>query len=82
MTLVMTEYEIRLMYKLAKDKNQQIKILADMNGCKPAVIRTLLKGYEMPKERKGWAIPEETKRMIAVEYMNGGISQMKLASMV
>jgi uncharacterized protein (DUF433 family) len=78
MTLVMTEYEIRQMYRLAKDKKEQIKILADLNKCKPAVIRSLLSGYELPREKRN--IPEETKRKIAAEYLKGGISQHELAN--
>lgn len=48
----MTDFEILRDYNSAKHKNQQIKILADLNGCSSEEIRDLLRshGVELPKK--------------------------------
>lgn len=48
--LVWTDGEIVRSYQEAKDQSKQIHVLADLNACKPAVIRDILKrnGQRMP----------------------------------
>lgn len=50
-SLPMTENEIRVMYRDAKNKNKQIQILADMNGCGISDIRKVL-GLSVKNENK------------------------------
>ena len=40
--MTMTESEICVSYRQAKNKNEQVKILADLNLCKPEDITELL----------------------------------------
>ena len=40
--MVMTESEICVSYRQSKNKNEQVKILADLNLCKPEDITELL----------------------------------------
>lgn len=56
----MTNEEIIKSYKEAKNKQKQIKILADLNGCRPMEIKKIV-GVEEPKK--------EEKKIEAVEEM-------------
>lgn len=53
--LVMKEYEIRQMFREAKDKSAMINILADLNDCTCGDIREYL--YTIGEIKKGDIIP-------------------------
>lgn len=61
----MTVEEIRRMYKEAKDQNAQIGILADINLCKPDIIRKIINGEldELP--------PLKVKGKVKSKYSRG-----------
>ena len=44
--MIMTEYEIRREYRLAKYPNRQIKILAQLNACRAKEIRKIVADEE------------------------------------
>ncbi|MBE6987981.1 MAG: hypothetical protein E7432_04290 [Ruminococcaceae bacterium] len=50
--MLMTSFEIRQEYKLAKNPKAQIKILAELNCCHINDIKDVLRGIEVVKPRK------------------------------
>ncbi|MDI9473100.1 MAG: hypothetical protein QM221_09340 [Bacillota bacterium] len=60
-SLPMTENEIRVMYRDAKNKNKQIQILADMNGCGISDIRKVL----------GLSVKNKIKPTVSTERLTG-----------
>lgn len=81
----MTEYEIRQNYKLARNKREQIKILAELNSCTRADIIRILDGGSVADTRKvkhsqrGKRLDEETRREMLEEYLAGGITISRIA---
>ena len=65
--MTMTESEICVSYRQAKNKNEQVKILADLNLCKPEDIPELLarNGYitGTPQVKK-----QEEKKMFRLSH--------------
>lgn len=68
----MSEEEIGLNYRLAKNKKEQIEILADLNLCSKEDIIEILKrdgvsGKELPRKRKKAVADPEQKKVVKEE---------------
>lgn len=68
----MTKEEICRDYKLAANKREQIKILADLNACTKQQIADILieDGQEVPKWYQKKEEPQEPKEMTVEEAVN------------
>ena len=87
---VMTAEEIRRSYKEAKNPEQQIRILADLNLCRKEDIEAIISGERddilltRKKAKESDALPrkrmkEEEMKQLAREYADGKTSQKALA---
>ena len=76
----MTENEIVRNYREAKNKREQVTILADLNRCcKEEIIDILLKNgveqRELPQKRKPRKKPEEEKKHMASDTVASILAQ-------
>lgn len=76
----MTENEIVRNYREAKNKREQVTILADLNRCeKEEIVEILLKNgvdqRELPRKRKPRKKPEESSKHSAVDTVASVLAQ-------
>lgn len=77
----MTEYEIRRSYEGAKNKKEQIGILADLNLCPESEIQRMIDGgtIDTPTREGRQHIDEVTRKKIAEEYLRGNTTHEEIA---
>ena len=57
----MQDWEIKESFRLAKDPVEQIRILADLNMCKPADIAKIVKDVEIKDDNEIYTVYRHTK---------------------
>ena len=78
--MLMTDFQIGKMYRLAKDKEEQIKIMAQLNACSEKRIRKIL-GLPIPERQqaKRWSAKEDE---IIIDMTNNGYSCQEIAKIL
>lgn len=76
----MTESEIVRNYREAKNKREQVNILADLNCCSKEEITEILlnngvSSQELPKKRKPRKKPEESSKHSAIDTVASVLAQ-------
>ena len=75
--MIMTEYEIKQAYRLAKYPNRQIKILAQLNACRTKEIRKIVADEENISGfgRYVQATEEDKMRLYSMGLSDYGIAE-------